>query len=173
MKVIKVIKYLYLGLMALLIVILGIFLISSLFRKTSYTKVFGFSFFEVQSYSMYPELDKGDLVIVKTRKVEDYKVDMIVTYIKPTDEIPTTHKIVNIDGNIITTRGINKETNNSDDEPFDVSCIIGEVTAVWRNYNIVRDFITNPIGILIIILTGFLIIELINYVESYHKKKEE
>lgn len=172
MKVIKAIKYIYLSIMAIIIIFLAIFLLSSLFSKKGYTEVFGYSFFEVQSYSMYPELDKGDLVVVKKRNNEDYKVDMVVTYKKPTDKIPTTHKIVKIEGNIITTRGINTETNNSDDAPFDVSLIIGEVVTVWKNYDNVRTFITNPLGIIIILLSGFFLVEGINYFENKFSEKK-
>ena len=173
MKIAKILKFTYLVVISIIILILGIFLLSSLFSKKEYTQVFGYSFFEVKSYSMYPELDKGDLVVVKKRNNDEYKVDMVVTYIKPNDKIPTTHKIVKVEGNIITTRGINTETNNSDDAPFDVECIIGEVVFVWENYNYVREFVTNPIGIIIILLTGFLIIEGVNYLENCGKKTEK
>ena len=172
MKIIKIIKYIYLGIISLLILFLGIFLISSLISKKDYTQVFGYSFFEVQSYSMYPELTKGDLVVVKKRDNQDYKVDMVVTYILPTDKTPTTHKIVKIEGNIITTRGINEETNNTDDAPFDVSCIIGEVVIKWKNYSKVRNFVTNPIGIIVILLCGFFFIEGFIYLESIYQKKQ-
>ena len=47
----------------------------SLINKDSYTKAFGIALFEVESYSMYPDLDKGDLIIVKKRKPEKYQVD--------------------------------------------------------------------------------------------------
>jgi len=172
MRIAKILKFTYITIISIIILILGIFLLSSLFSKKDYPQVFGYSFFEVKSYSMYPELDKGDLVIVKKRDVSEYKVDMVVTYITPNDKIPTTHKIVKIEGNIITTRGINTETNNSDDKPFEVDYIIGEVVGVFRNYNNVRDFVTNPIGIVVILLTGFLFIEGINFLENKTSKKE-
>ena len=143
MKIVRLFRNIYIGGLIAIICFLSIFLISSLFSKTSYTKVFGYSFFEVKSYSMYPILDKGDLVVVKEH--DNYEVDMIITYLRDTDTIPTTHKIVKIDGNIITTRGINAETNNADDEPFDVSCVIGEVVYTWKSYGEIRSFITNPL----------------------------
>ncbi len=173
MKVVKLFKYIYIGIISIIILVLGIFLLSSLFGKEDYAKVFGYSFFEVKSYSMYPELDKGDLVIVKERDTKDYQIDMIVTYKKPNDQIPTTHKIVKIEGNIITTRGTNSETNNSDDPPFEVKYIIGEVVGVWENYDSVRSFITNPLGIISILLSGFLIIEIINYFDNKCKVSKE
>lgn len=172
MKTIKIVKNIYLGLLSTVILLLVIFLLCSLFSKRGYTVMFGYSFFEVKSYSMYPELDKGDLVIVKKRAADEYEVGMIVTYMRENDDIPTTHKIVKIEGNVITTRGINEETNISDDEPFDVSNIIGEVTGVWRNYSNVRSFVTSPLGFIVIILLGFLIIEGFALLEDYFKDKE-
>ena len=169
-QIIKIIRYVYLGIISAVILFLGVFLISSLTSKTSYTKAFGLAFFEVQSYSMYPDLDKGDLIIVKSRKTNDYEVGMVVTYIKPGETIPTTHKIVKIDGDMITTRGI---ANDSDDLPFDGSYIIGEVIGVWSNYHKARDFITNPLGIIVVILIGFFFIEGFNYLENKYSEDEK
>ena len=138
MKKFKIIRYIYLGVIGVIILFLGIFLIGSLTSKKPYTQVLGLSFFEVQSYSMYPEITKGDLLIVK------------------------------IEDKMITTRGI---ANDHDDEPFDVSCIIGEVVVVWSGYNGVRNFITNPLGIVAIILIGIFFIEGFNYLEEEAKRK--
>ena len=172
MKIVKILRNIYISVLIVFITFFTIFLISSLFSSTSYTKTFGFSFFEVESYSMDPELSKGNLVIVKEINSSEYEVGMTVTYIRENDNVPTTHKIVKIEGNIITTRGINEETNNTDDEPFDASCIIGEVVCVWKSYGNVRDFVTNPLGIIIILLSGFFIIEGFNYLENYLKTKK-
>lgn len=173
MKIVRIIRNIYLGLLVTIILFLGVFLVSSLFSKTSYTQVFGFSLFEVKSYSMYPELKKGDLVVVKSLDTDEYEVGMTVTYIRESEKTPTTHKIVKIEGNIITTRGINSETNNADDEPFDVSCIIGEVVFVWKSYGSIRNFVTNPLGIVCILIFGFFIIEGFNYLENKFKEKEK
>ena len=72
MKTLKIIRYVYLGIISVIILVLGLFLLSSAFNKKGYARVFGISVFEVQSYSMYPELDKGDLVVVKKGKTEKY-----------------------------------------------------------------------------------------------------
>lgn len=168
MKKFKIIRYIYLGVIGVIILFLGIFLIGSLTSKKPYTQVLGLSFFEVQSYSMYPEITKGDLLIVKKRKAENYEVGMTVTYIRPNEEKSTTHQIVKIEDKMITTRGI---ANDHDDEPFDVSCIIGEVVVVWSGYNGVRNFITNPLGIVSIILIGIFFIEGFNYLEEEAKRK--
>ena len=173
MKILKLFKYVYISVMSVIILVLVSFLLASLFSKKGYTEIFGYSFFEVQSYSMYPELDKGDLIVVKKRKSSEYKKDMVVTYWLPTDTIPTTHKIVSIENDTVITKGINPNTNNGNDLPFDIEYIIGEVVVVWSGYSNVKQFITNPVGIIIIILSGFLLIEGFNYIEDKYTKKEE
>lgn len=172
MKVVKAIKYIYFSIVLIVILFLGIFLLSSLLSKSGYAQVFGYSFFEVKSYSMYPELDKGDLVVVKKRSDDEYKVGMVITYKRPEDSLPTTHKIVNVDGNIITTKGINETENTSEDDPFEVKYVIGEVVEVWEDYNKTREFITNPIGIIIIILFGFFMFEGIAFLEKEFSKEQ-
>ena len=148
-------------------------IISLAFSNKKYLDLFGYSVFEVQSYSMYPELTKGDLILVKKRDSSEYDVGMTVTYLRPTDKSTTTHKIVNIDGNIVTTKGINTETNNDCDVPFEIEYIIGEVVHVWTGYSEVKQFITHPIGIIIIILSNFLLIEGFSYLEIKLSNKEE
>lgn len=165
MKIIKLIKYIFVGLLAFVTIGLITIVIASTINEKKYLEVFGYSIFEVKSYSMYPELTKGDLIIVKKRDSSDYKVGMTITYLRPTDETTTTHKIVSIDGNLVTTKGINTETNKDNDLPFDIECIIGEVVTVWNGYGDFRQFVTHPIGIIIIILTGFLLIEGFSYLK--------
>ena len=172
MKIIKFIKYSFFCILLLMLVVFATIVLTKVFSKNKYLEFFGYSAFEVQSYSMYPELSKGDLVIVKKRDSSEYEVGMVVTYLRPTDNTTTTHKIVSIDGNIVTTRGVNAETNQDNDLPFEIDCIIGEVVTVYSGYSDVKGFVTHPVGIIIIILTGFLFIETLNYLEKNFKDKE-
>lgn len=171
-RLIKLIRYIYISVLVVIGVCLITFILASTLSKKNYLEVFGYSFFEVKSYSMYPELEKGDLIVVKKRESSEYKVDMVVTYLRPTDTNPTTHKIISIDGNIVTTKGINGNTNKDPDLPFDIECIIGEVVMVWDDYGDIKAFVTHPIGFIIIILTSFLLIEGLNYLEDKYSKKE-
>ena len=170
---VSIIKYTFISFLLLVIVLLTTIILSLAFSNKKYLDLFGYSVFEVQSYSMYPELTKGDLILVKKRDSSEYDVGMTVTYLRPTDKSTTTHKIVNIDGNIVTTKGINAETNNDCDVPFEIEYIIGEVVHVWTGYSEVKQFITHPIGIIIIILSNFLLIEGFSYLEIKLSNKEE
>ena len=172
MRIIKIIKYGFFSVLSIIVMLLIAIIILGAVNKTKHFEVFGYSAFEVKSYSMYPKLNKGDLVIVKKRENSEYQVGMIVTYLRPSDTTTTTHQIISIDGNVVTTKGINEETNQDADLPFDIECIIGEVVVVCPRYGKVKDFVTNPLGIIIIILTGFLFVEGLSYLENIISKKE-
>jgi len=180
-KILKIIEWIIVALLILFICVLGYYIISRLVNKGKPAKVFGYYVFEVSSWSMYNEnsehsLKKGDLIFVKPLKSEAYEVGMVVTYIQENVEMPITHMIVEREGNTITTRGINEEGNTSNDAPFDVSKILGEVKGVWRNYEKFINWTTSPIGIICIVLIGFLVVEGIYLLHSSlgnQSKKEE
>lgn len=164
--IIKIIKGIIFTFTLLIVLILSSFIITRLVNKDNYSKVFGYCFFEVTSDSMAPKFENGDLILVKERNSDDYCVGMIVTYKPIIGNKPITHEIVERHEDIIITRGINSETNDADDEPFNVENIIGEVVGVYENYGKLETFIYNPIGLAIIIVGGLLIFEIINYFEK-------
>lgn len=180
-KILKSIEWVVVALLIVFICVLGYYIISRLINKEKPAKVFGYYVFEVSSWSMYNEesehsLKKGDLIFVKPLKSEAYEVGMVVTYMQENSEIPVTHMIVEREENTITTRGINKEGNTSNDAPFDVSKILGEVKGVWKNYEKFISWTTSPIGIICIALIGFLVVEgfyLLNKSLENKSKKEE
>lgn len=170
--VFKIIKAVIFTITALVVIVLSTFILSRLFNKNNYSKVFGYSLFEVTSNSMYPYLEQGDLVLVKERNNDEYQPDMVVTYQPRIGSKPVTHKIVERNGDIITTKGINEETNKENDEPFNVDQIIGEVVMIYEGYGKLEKFIHNPIGIAIIFIGGLLIFEVINFLEKRLVKEE-
>ena len=112
MKTIKVIKYLFVGIILFIMSILLFIILITAINENKNLGVFDYSAYEVKSNSMYPDLIEGDLIVVKKRDKSEYEVGMVVTYKRPTDKTTTTHKIVSIDGDIVTTKGINDLTNN-------------------------------------------------------------
>ena len=161
--IIKIFEKILFGLFIILIIIFGYYIIQRVTNKDKPAKMFGYYLYEVSSWSMYNEesehsLSKGDLIFVKKLKDDEYQVGMVVTY-DTGNNIPTTHMIIDRSGNTITTQGINKEGNTSSDAPFDVSKIIGEVKGVYRNYRSHMNFITSPLGIILVLGIGFIIIE--------------
>lgn len=171
-KILKVIKYIVLVIVVLLLALLLIFTVKSLTSDGEPVEMLGYSFYNVSTGSMRPEIEEGDLVIVKERSSDYYEVGMVVTYQISKGTTPVTHKIVSRDGDTIITRGTNTETNNRDDEPFHVSLIIGEVVKVVPNFYKFTNFMTSPIGIIVVLGVGFLLIEGFTLVEKKLVKKD-
>ena len=92
-------------------------------------RLFGYSFFNVESGSMEEEISVNDLIIV--RRTEDYAVNDIVTYMREDEDIPTTHRIVGItsDGKYITKGDAN---NTNDRFPVNEGDILGEVIKIKK-----------------------------------------
>ena len=166
----KLISFFLIFLFAIVFLFLSVYLIKRMIHKDQPTTVLGVAFFEVSTGSMEPEIMINNLIITKKIKNDNYQVGMIVTYLPPNAKTPVTHQIVKRDGNLITTRGINEETNNMDDEPFDVSCIIGKKIAIWHQYYKFANFIKSPLGIIIFIVGGVLVIEGYVYIDKKIKK---
>lgn len=151
-----------------IVLILSTFILSRLFNKNNYSKVFGYSLFEVTSNSMYPKLETGDLILVKERKNNDYQVGMIITYQPKMGTKPVTHEIIGRDGDVIITKGIDNDYN---DDPINVDDVIGEVVNIYEGYGKVEKFIQNPIGLAMIFIGGLLIFEVINLLERKINKE--
>lgn len=90
-------------------------------------RIFGYSALNVASGSMQDEIMINDLVII--RKTNDYQVDDIITYLRKNENIPTTHRIIEItsDGKYITKGDAN---NTKDRFPVSEEEILGEVVKI-------------------------------------------
>lgn len=106
---------------------------------------FGIGAAVVQSGSMEPTYQIGDLLFVK--KQSTYSVGDVVVY--QSGGILVVHRIIAISGSTVTTQG---DANNTPDEPFDRSLIQGGVTGCIPRVGRTIDFIKTPLGILL--LTG-------------------
>lgn len=164
----KISTKIILGILVLFLIIVGIYVGKRVISKDVTSSVFGFSFYRVATGSMKPDINPGDLVVVKSRK--EYKIGMDVTYRINKNSTPVTHRIINIDGDIITTEGIN---NTGSDAPFDKKYIIGEVVLIWKNFDKFVSFITSPLGIVILCGGVFGIVELFSFIDKKINKKEE
>lgn len=153
-RIIKITRIVFLILCGLLIMFFGTYIAKRLIHKNDPTLVCGIGFFDVETGSMEDEIMIGDLVVVIKRSSKKYQVGMDVTYVTSDMKKPTTHRIVNRDGDIITTRGI---ANNVDDAPIDVKDILGQVRFVWHGFDGFMAWLRSAYGILTIILGATLI----------------
>ena len=173
-KIFKIIEIVFSSLMLLIILILGIYITQKLINKDKPVKLLGYYFYEVDiSGSMYNPSDPdsllpGDLLFVKKQK--EYFVGDVVTFQTEDAISTTTHKIIEKDGSIVTTKGINPK--NSPDKPFDEKYIIGKVVNVWYGFGKIKSFILSPYAIVAFVIIGIGFVELLSYLKKVSNKKE-
>lgn len=117
-------------------------------------KVFGYAQLIVTSGSMEPAFSPGDVVIIKEE--EAYEMGDIVTFRQSGGSL-VTHRIVGQNSQGFITRG---DANNVEDSTLLPEYrIVGKVVAAVADMGFFLDFLKSPLGLLVIIMVGFLLIE--------------
>ncbi len=148
--------------LAFLIITLVWVIVDRCTSKSPVTSVYGHSFLVVATGSMSGTIEEGDMVIIA--KTEDYKVGDIVTFLPERDKVPTTHRIVRIDGENIYTRG-DANGNAEDPRPITYENILGEVVSVIPNVGLFFSWFAFDfgwiylVGIVAIIAIGIVLIK--------------
>ena len=163
-KVLRIIKNVILG---TLIALLTLVLITSMIAKIkgNTPSVFGLSVFRVSSGSMVPELEIGDVILVKECDGMDVKADDIVTYVATSGEMQgmlITHRVIkspylNNGEYYIVTKG---DANEAADDPVSVTRIKGKMLFKIGILKYLFDFFVTPWGLLAII--GLIILAFFN-----------
>ena len=140
----------------ILIIILIIYFINfflfKVVNKDNIPRFFNYYIFNVTSGSMEESIHVGDYIIVK--KVDDFKVNDIVTYQK--DNYFITHRIIEIDGDKVVTKG---DANNVPDDEISKNDIIGKY---YRKSKLLSFLIKNRfiiIGSILFLYMGVYILE--------------
>ena len=156
----KVFGWIGTGFLTLLVVIASWLCFDKFVLKHRVPSIFGYSSLMVATGSMSGTIEEGDLIII--RDTGDYKIGDIVTFFQDGDDIPTTHRIYNIDENgNWKTRG---DANNSyDKRSITNDEIIGEVVLVIPYVGTFIDWAVEGGG-LIYIVGIFLILGLGIYI---------
>ena len=156
----KVFGWIGTGLLTLLVVMASWLCFDKFVLKHRVPSIFGYSSLMVATGSMSGTIEEGDLIIIKD--TDDYKIGDIVTFFQDGDDIPTTHRIYNIDENgNWKTRG---DANNSyDKRSITNDEIIGEVVLVIPYVGTFIDWAVEGGG-LIYIVGIFLILGLGIYI---------
>ncbi len=141
----------------ILIVILGIILLITIYNNiqikilgNDYASFFGNSVFEVQTGSMEPAVSAGDWIIVKYEK--NIELNDIVTFEHKGQFI--THRVIEAYNGTYVTKG---DANSAKDTPISKDKIIGKVIKVLPHFGILRKTIFNPIVLMFLIITCYLI----------------
>lgn len=136
---------------------------SKFLKKENPVKLFGLSFLIVTTGSMEPEIKSGELILIKD--VDIYKVGDVVTYLDQ-DDFLVTHRIIEVQGKDIITKGDNNDLN---DEPTNLSSIKGKVVLHSRILGFFVLYLLKPLTIIYMII--ILLIYLINVFST--KEKED
>ncbi len=136
---IRVLKRILCGLFVLISLFYVFVVVSTHYFKDFYP--FGIRVAIILSGSMEPELEINDFVIVK--RVKDIKVGDIVTYRQNNKGNEIIHRIVKIEGDIVTTKG---EANNSVDPVISKDDITGVYVGKIKYLGNILTFFKNPLG---------------------------
>lgn len=141
MKLLKKIgKILFNSIFILIILITIIFMFGFVKMKTTnskYVNIFGYTIMQVATGSMENTIQIKDIIIVKlTKSIE--KND-IITYEENNQLI--THRVINIEGNTIETKG---DANPTKDKPIKKEAVVGKVTFIIKKVGIWQKVLTSP-----------------------------
>lgn len=146
-----------------IVIILGVYYIYQIkIIKNDYANLFGYTFFEVATGSMYPTIEIGDVVIVHITK--DVKEKDIIVYKEGNNII--THRLIKEKGNELIAKG---DANNSEDKPIKENMVLGKVIKILPKVGIWRKVFISPevVGLILIIIT------ILSIVFLYTSKMEE
>ena len=142
-------------------------------KKSAAPKALGCATLVIKTGSMSGTFEIGDVVIITGKK--EYKIGDIITFLPEGDTIPTTHRIVRIDGDKIYTKGDN---NNAEDSGYITQDqIYGEVKVVIPKLGLfvwwVRDEMgwLYLVGAVLVVVIGVYIIK--NFLPNGNVEIEE
>ena len=129
--------------------------------------VFGFSAAVVVTGSMSPAIEPGDLVVC--RRSADYAVGDVITFRSGASLV--THRIVCDTPDGFTTKGDANNVADADSVPR--GAVVGKVVFTVPKLGIFIEKLRTPLGMTVLVLIGFALIELPKFKEVYHGKHSE
>lgn len=127
-------------------------------------QVFGWSSAVVISGSMADAINVNDLVVVHNQ--DSYETDDVIMFESGRNLV--THRIINITDEGFTTKG--DANNTADANPVTEEQIVGKVVWVIPKVGVVIGWLQTPLGMLCLVLVGFLLIEGPVWIEQLRKK---
>lgn len=95
--------------------------------------------------SMEPSISPGDYITVRKVNPDKLKEDDVITFML--DGVVVTHKIVKVEGDLITTQGT---ANNIADEPINKSSVIGKYVFKLAKVGYIMAFFSSKSGLILI-----------------------
>lgn len=139
-------------------------LIARVVFKQDLPKLFGTAGAVVVSGSMHPAIEVGDMVIIKEQ--DGYKVGDIVTFRE--GNMMITHRIIDSTPGGFITKG---DSNTGNDGEITLDRIEGKVIAVIPKIGLALGFLQSPLGMLVLVIAGLLLILMPYAVQRVKKRK--
>lgn len=157
MKILNILKI-------IILVLLVLFVIATAYQKVipNNPSIFGFRTFSIITNSMSPILKRGDVILVKEKSINEYKIGDIITFKGMGGELDgkiITHELVakakENGRNIFYTQG---KQNISLDPAVYEEQILGEYVYKFRFFSIVEKLMNSTIGFILVILVPLIFI---------------
>ena len=155
----KILKYVFTGILVFLLLVNVIFIFQKIFLKKQIPLVFGFGNAVIETGSMEPKINPGDMIII--RKQKDYQNDDVITF--KTTGLPVTHRIIAKTDNGYITQG---DANNTPDKEINKTQVIGKVISTIPKIGYLIWFLQSPLGALTMVLGLFALIEIPKLLEK-------
>lgn len=162
----KVIKVLGNLLFVIVVFLLLVGLLTGLSSKSEKVyDVIKFRSYIIVTPSMKPTINPGDMILVKKTDIDKLEKGDIITF--NIDNIVATHRIEEIDGDSITTKGDN---NNLEDTPINKSDVIGRFVFSIPKIGYIISFAISPVGL---VTMGSIIVFIFIYDFIFREKKQK
>ena len=155
--IINFIKVIFILLIIILIVFNVYNIINIKVLKNDLTKIKGYAILEVVSGSMEPTIKVGDIIVIDT-KAKTYEIGDVITFYDTNGNF-VTHRIVDVKGGKMITKGDN---NQSPDEDMTIDHIVGKYIYKIPFLGAFLNTFRNPLYLAIILIIGMLFCYLIS-----------
>lgn len=152
------------------------FVVINASRKEEQPEVFGYKFYVVLTGSMQPDINPGDLIIIKTINSEDIKIGDVITFKNDITNSVITHRVKDILNNNNELKFITQgDANNIEDKnPVNDELVQGRLVKTVPKMGKTMDYMKkNLLPIIIAIIAVFAIIVAILILIDKLKKKGE
>lgn len=167
-KIFDIIKNILISLLILILLFVATIVIYSFIQidiqGKEYCNIFGYSIFQIETGSMFPELEIEDIIIVKLGN-DNLNVNDIITFRQ--DNNLVTHRIIKIEDKLITTKG---DGNNSEDEPITKDDVVAKTVKTFKKVAIWKKVFAEPRVLISILVTVILLVLLVSYKEKVGEK---
>lgn len=168
----KIIQWTFTVIIAIIFIFSLILFISKLTSKEKLPMSFGYAFLSIETGSMEPTIMIDDVVIIHKVDSDDYQVgDVVAFWMTENDAIPTVHRIIERNGDVIKTKGDNPI--NDPDPEHNINDIIGKEVITIPKLGKVVDFLRKPVGIITVFICGFILIEVPSLISRLIHRKDE